>query len=205
MLALMVAGTMAACNDPKGTVENDSLAEATPDSAVVYEDERGALEADGLEVEEVDEAFWNDIDWEAPVVEDPELKEAEVEKRATKEYNIYLMDEHPMFDTDKAEIRPEGVEKLQEVVNEIKQLPTKGQIRIFGFTDARASKEYNEKLSAERAKSVQNWLIEKGGIDAARLSMEPMGESAPRATNETPRGRQLNRRVAIVVVTKEKV
>ncbi len=203
LFTLLVAGCMVACNDPKGTVENDTLVDATEDTAVVYEDERGRVDADGLEIVDVGEDFWAGIDWDAPVVDDPELKVAEVEKRATSEYNIYLLDEQPLFDTDKAQIRPEGVEKLQEVVNEIKALPNGGQIRVFGHTDARASKEYNEELSAERAQSVQTWLQNTGGISSNRLSIEAMGETAPRATNETARGRQLNRRVAIVVVTKE--
>lgn len=203
LFTILIAGGMIACNDPKGTVENDTLAEATEDSAVVYDDQRGRMEVDGLEIEQVGEDFWEDVNWEAPVVADPELEAADIEKRATTDYTIYMLDEQPLFDTDKAKIRPEGEEKLQQVVDEIKALPNGGQIRVFGHTDARASKEYNEELSAERAQSVQNWLKEKGGLSGERISTEAMGETAPRATNETERGRQLNRRVAIVVVTRQ--
>lgn len=204
LFTLMVAGCMVACNDPKGNVENDTLSDATEDTAVVYEDNRGSIEADGLEIKDVGEEFWANVDWDAPVVDDtPELREAEIEKRATTGYTIYLVDEQPLFDIDKAQIRPEGEEKLQQIVDDIKQLPNGGQIRVFGHTDATASAEYNEELSAERARAVQNWLQEKGGISGNRISIEAMGETAPRATNETARGRQLNRRVAIVAVTQE--
>lgn len=194
---------MAACNDPEGRVENDSLSDATADTAVMYPDERGRVEADGVEIKEVGEEFWANVNWDAPVVNDPEMASANVEVRSDSEYNIYTMDDRLLFDTDKAQIRPEGEEKLQQIVDEIKDLPQNGQIRVFGHADARASHEYNRELSAERARAVQDWLQNNGGIDGRRLSIEPMGETQPRATNETAKGRQLNRRVAVVVVTQE--
>jgi outer membrane protein OmpA-like peptidoglycan-associated protein len=205
LLILMSVGIAVACNDPKGTVENDSMTEATADTAVMYDDESGRIAADGAEIIDVGEDFWNSINWDAPVVNEPKLKGANVEKRtdANKGYNIYTLDDRLLFDTDKAQIRPDGEDKLQQVVDEIKSLPQGKQIRVFGHADARASNEYNKELSAERANTVKKWLQEKGGIDANRLSIEAMGETAPIATNETARGRQLNRRVAIVVVTKE--
>ncbi|WP_439880758.1 OmpA family protein [Pontibacter sp. MBLB2868] len=203
IIMILGVGVMSACNDPQGTVENDSLSDATADTAVMYDDERGVVEADGAEIVDVGEDFWAGINWDAPVVEDPEMTAANVEMRSDNEYNIYTMDDRLLFDTDKAQIRPEGEEKLQEIVNEIKDLPKNGQIRVFGHADARASNEYNKELSAERANAVKDWLQNKGNIDARRLSIEAMGETAPRATNETARGRQLNRRVAVVVVTRE--
>ncbi|MCX2740652.1 OmpA family protein [Pontibacter anaerobius] len=203
LLMILGVGFLSACNNPEGDVENDTMSEATADSAVVYDDERGRVEADAVEIIDVGEDFWAGIDWDAPVTEDPEMKEAGVEVRASNEYNIYGMDDKVLFDTDKAEIRPEGEEKLQQIAEEIKSLPPNGPIRIFGHADARAGNEYNKELSADRANAVKDWLQNKGGIDANRLSIEAMGETAPRATNETARGRQLNRRVAIVAVTRE--
>jgi outer membrane protein OmpA-like peptidoglycan-associated protein len=206
LLILMSVGLAVACNDPKGDVENDTMADATADTAVMYDDERGRVEADGAEIVDVGEDFWNNVNWDAPVVVDElKLKEANIEKRSdvNKGYNIYTLDDKLLFDTDKAQIRPEGEKKLQQLVDEINNLPQSKQIRVFGHADARASNEYNKELSAERANAVKGWLQDKGGINANRLSIEAMGETAPRATNETARGRQLNRRVAIVVVTKE--
>jgi outer membrane protein OmpA-like peptidoglycan-associated protein len=203
ILMILGVGVFTACNDPKGDVENDTLSDATADTAVMYDDDKARLEADGAEIIDVGEDFWANVNWDAPVVNNPNIKSSEVEMRSDKEYNIYTMDDRLLFDTDKAMIRSQGEEKLQEIVNEIQSLPKTGQIRIFGHADARASNEYNKELSAERANSVKDWLQNKGGIDAQRLSIEAMGETAPRATNETARGRQLNRRVAIVVVTRE--
>jgi len=202
---MMILGVAAftACNNPEGGVEKDTLADATADTAVAYQDERGAVEADGVEIKEEGEDFWAGIDWDAPVLQDPEMAHAGVEVRSNEQYNIYTMDDRVLFDTDKAQIRPEGEQKLQEMVNELKDLPQNGQIRVFGHADARAGNEYNKELSAERARAVQDWLQSKGSINANRLSIEAMGETAPRATNETARGRQLNRRVAVVVVTQQ--
>jgi outer membrane protein OmpA-like peptidoglycan-associated protein len=111
------------------------------------------------------------------------------------------MDERLLFDTDKATLREDAKDKLQSVVDDIKSIPTSGAIRVYGYTDARASKEYNKELAEDRAKSVQEWLQTEGGIDASRISTQGVGEKNPIATNETPKGRQLNRRVSIVVVT----
>lgn len=203
LLLILPMGFLIACNDPKGGVERDSLFDATEDSAVVYQDERGRVEADGAEIKDVGEDFWAGINWDAPLVDDPELKNAGIEMRSTNEYNIYSLDDRILFDTDKAQIRSEGEEKLQGIADKLKELPDNRQIRIFGHADARAGNEYNKKLSAERARAVQSWLQDKGGINANRISIEAMGETAPRATNETAQGRQLNRRVAIVAVTRE--
>jgi outer membrane protein OmpA-like peptidoglycan-associated protein len=203
LLLALPMGFLIACNDPKGGVENDTLSDATEDSAVVYQDERGRIEADGAEIKDVGEDFWAGINWDAPVVDEPEFKDSGIEMRSTNEYNIYAMDDRILFDTDKSKIRSGGDEKLQDVAEKLKELPDNRQIRIFGHADARASNEYNKELSAERARAVKSWLQDKGGINENRISIEAMGETAPRATNETARGRQLNRRVAIVAVTRE--
>ncbi|WP_276498486.1 OmpA family protein [Pontibacter litorisediminis] len=202
-MTLMLAGLgiLAACNNPEGNVENDTMADATADTAVAYEDERGRVEADGAEIITVDENFWANINWDAPELGDPEMKAAGIEARATNEYNIYTLEDRVLFDTDKAQIRAEGEEKLQKIADKLKSLPANSVIRVFGHADARAGEGYNMELSKERANAVKDWLQNKGNVESRRLSIEAMGEQAPRATNETARGRQLNRRVAIVAVT----
>ena len=70
----------------------------------------------------------------------------------------------------------------------------------MGFADSRGDKNYNKELSAQRAEAVRNWLTSNASIGADRISIEPMGESAPVASNATPEGRQQNRRVEIAVI-----
>lgn len=97
------------------------------------------------------------------------------------------------FDLGKATLKEESIfelEKLLNVLNSNKSM----KIEISGHTDNVGSASYNEKLSGERAKSVMDWLIEKG-IDASRLTSKGYGETDPVATNDTEEGRALNRRV----------
>ena len=62
-----------------------------------------------------------------------------------------------------------------------------------GHTDNVGSKEYNQKLSERRAKSVANYLIEKG-VDKERVTTEGLWFSKPIASNSTAEGRAKNRR-----------
>lgn len=67
-------------------------------------------------------------------------------------------------------------------------------VRVEGHTDNVGTAAYNRKLSAERAASVIQWLID-AGIAEERLSSEGFGPDQPIAPNETAKGRALNRRV----------
>lgn len=72
-------------------------------------------------------------------------------------------------------------------------------LRIIGHTDNKGTLEYNNKLSQDRANMVKDLLVRKG-IAATRLRAEGMGEISPIATNDTPEGRALNRRVEFRIV-----
>lgn len=73
------------------------------------------------------------------------------------------------------------------------------RIEIRGHTDNIGSDNYNKKLSIERAASVYNYLIEKG-IPKNRMKYRGFGPMVPVADNSTDRGRELNRRVEILIV-----
>jgi outer membrane protein OmpA-like peptidoglycan-associated protein len=73
------------------------------------------------------------------------------------------------------------------------------KIEISGHTDNVGTEQYNVELSEKRARSVYNYLIDKG-IDPKRLSYEGYGESDPIATNETEEGRAKNRRTEIKIL-----
>jgi outer membrane protein OmpA-like peptidoglycan-associated protein len=113
---------------------------------------------------------------------------------------VYSLGEKLLFDTDKAELRADAKNNLQQVVTSINQRYANGNIRLYGFTDATAGKEYNKELSEKRAENVKNWLTQNGKIDASRISVHPMGEASPEASNKTEAGRQQNRRVEIVAM-----
>ena len=66
-------------------------------------------------------------------------------------------------------------------------------VKIEGHTDNIGTKEYNQKLSERRAKSVANYLIDKG-VDSSKVTTEGFGFSRPIADNKTKEGRAKNRR-----------
>jgi OOP family OmpA-OmpF porin len=73
------------------------------------------------------------------------------------------------------------------------------KVEIGGHTDSQGSDAFNQKLSERRAQSVFDYLVARG-IDSARLQAKGHGESQPIDTNETPEGRELNRRVELKVL-----
>jgi MYXO-CTERM domain-containing protein len=89
---------------------------------------------------------------------------------------------------------------LQAVAAIMKDHPEITRLRIDGHTDASGSAGLNLVLSENRAQSVRNWLIKRGGIDAGRLEAKGHGHSRPVADNATMEGRAANRRVDFVVL-----
>lgn len=105
-----------------------------------------------------------------------------------------------LFDFDSANIRPDAHRALTDVTQVIKAYASR-PARVEGHTDSVASDEYNQSLSERRAKSVADWLA-TNGVERARLAVTGYGEKKPVATNETAAGRQLNRRVEVVIARK---
>lgn len=105
------------------------------------------------------------------------------------------------FDYDKATLRPESYAELNRVVQILDKQP-KLKIEISGHTDNKGAYDYNKKLSRDRAKTVVDYLIEKG-ISADRLSYEGYAFDKPIAPNDTDEGRQMNRRVEFKVLSNE--
>jgi len=105
------------------------------------------------------------------------------------------------FDYKKATLRPESFPELNRIAQLLIDTPSM-TIEIGGHTDAKASDQYNQVLSEERANTVVVYLIERGNIDKLRLIPKGYGKRNPIATNETEEGRQQNRRVEIMILTK---
>lgn len=104
------------------------------------------------------------------------------------------------FDTAKATIKPVSFPILDEVVRLLKANPSIKKVSIEGHTDSRGARDMNMKLSDDRSKSVMQYLIDKGGIDAGRLSAQGFGPDKPVDDNKTDAGRQKNRRVEFHIV-----
>lgn len=96
------------------------------------------------------------------------------------------------FDVNKASLRSESFVTLDNVVQFLK-IKSDARIEVAGHTDNVGEDEANMKLSQARAESVVKYLVSKG-ISANRLVAKGYGETEPVADNETPEGRQKNRR-----------
>lgn len=101
------------------------------------------------------------------------------------------------FRTARAEILPGSETRLQAVVDALRRCPN-ARVRVEGHTDSDGSDEYNLNLSRARAETVAQWLV-RAGIDGGRLSSAGFGESRPIASNDTPQGKALNRRIEFVI------
>jgi outer membrane protein OmpA-like peptidoglycan-associated protein len=103
-----------------------------------------------------------------------------------------------LFDVDRHDLKPESQRGLQDFAEVLQEFPDT-DLSIEGHTDSSGPSKYNEKLSKQRADAVVGFLDQKGVADA-RMKTYGYGEAKPIADNETPQGREQNRRVEIKIV-----
>ncbi len=108
--------------------------------------------------------------------------------------------ERVFFEFNKAEIKPESFELLQQVAEVLRAHPELDHVRIEGHTDRVGSADYNRELSAARARAVKSFLVERGEIEGTRLTTRGFGFDRPIASNEDEAGRAENRRVEFVIL-----
>lgn len=101
-----------------------------------------------------------------------------------------------LFDTGKADIKPESAPVLDEIAKLLKSDPSL-KLLVEGHTDNVGQKAANLELSRKRAAAVKTALVSRG-IDATRLTTEGYGDTRPVADNATEEGRAKNRRVELV-------
>jgi outer membrane protein OmpA-like peptidoglycan-associated protein len=101
------------------------------------------------------------------------------------------------FDTGSDRIRPESSPTLKEIGTMLKEHPEL-KLTIEGHTDNVGSAASNQALSEKRAAAVRQALVDSYQVDGARLQAKGLGQAKPAASNDTPEGRQSNRRVELV-------
>jgi len=116
------------------------------------------------------------------------------------------MVERILFDSGKAEIKPQGLEVLRRVGNILNESQDK-VVQVEGHTDnvgisSRLKEKFpsNWELSTARAANVVHFLQDQVGIPGERLAVTGYGPYRPIAENDTPEGREQNRRIQIVLV-----
>lgn len=110
-----------------------------------------------------------------------------------------------LFDTGKTDLKPDSIPIMDKVSLLLDEL--KNNVIVEGHTDNvpihYADFPSNWELSANRATTVLRYLVEKKGVSPERLTAVACGEFSPIASNDTPEGRAQNRRVNILIVTKD--
>jgi outer membrane protein OmpA-like peptidoglycan-associated protein len=102
-----------------------------------------------------------------------------------------------LFDTGKSELNSGASRKLDQLAQFLSEHKDR-RVQIDGFTDSVGSDSYNRELSQRRANAVKNALLTRG-IDSTRINTEGYGKAFPVASNAESSGRQLNRRVEVVI------
>ncbi len=118
--------------------------------------------------------------------------------RNTGDRLIVTMPQDLLFAVDSAVLRPDLQDDVRDVAASLQSYPNT-TVQVIGHTDNTGDAAYNLDLSQRRAQSVSNVLLAQG-VSPGRVQSFGRGEDQPIASNLTPEGRQLNRRVEIIIL-----
>ena len=126
-----------------------------------------------------------------------ETELADVRAKQTERGWILTLKNELLFDSGGATLKPGGQRALDNLAQVLRKHGER-DIAIEGFTDSIGSSDSNQRLSERRAEAVKDALVGRG-IESRRIDARGYGPSFPVASNATETGRQLNRRVEIVI------
>ncbi len=132
-------------------------------------------------------------------IQQTQTKVAELERKGDSIIMNFSGD--TLFDTNSSVLHPGAINNLKQIATILKRYPDTN-VTIKGHTDSTGSADYNQKLSQQRADAVKPILLGEG-IVPERIATIGYGASFPIASNDTPEGRQLNRRVEMEIKPKE--
>ena len=125
-----------------------------------------------------------------------EAELAELNARATDRGMVVTLGD-VLFDTGRSQLKADGLRRVDKLGDFLNRYPLR-KAMVEGFTDSTGSEASNEGLSGRRADAVRSALLQRG-VGGERLAAFGYGEAFPVATNDTAAGRQLNRRVEIIL------
>ena len=131
------------------------------------------------------------------------LRDGDIRMQRTNDHLTVVIAERLLFDAGSRELKPDGIEVLKQMGVLFKASSFK-EIRVAGHADKASasdgSTQYFEKLALSKARATQTVGVLKGdGVASQSFIVEWYGDIRPIATNETEEGRQMNRRVEIVL------
>jgi outer membrane protein OmpA-like peptidoglycan-associated protein len=119
-----------------------------------------------------------------------------LQAKQTERGMVLTLGSNLMFDTGSDVLKPGADDSLNRVAQFLQQHNSM-EVRIEGHTDSQGSDSYNDALSERRAAAVAH-ALESRGVDPGRVQAVGRGKGLPIATNDSPAGRQQNRRVEII-------
>ena len=131
------------------------------------------------------------------------LRDGDVRMQRTSDHLTVVIAERLLFDAGSHEIKSDAIDVLRQMGVLFKTASLK-EIRVVGHADKASasdgSNQYFERLALSKARATQTVDVLKGdGVDSQSFIVEWFGDIRPIATNETEEGRQMNRRVEIVL------
>lgn len=109
-----------------------------------------------------------------------------------------VLDIDILFDFDRHDVKPEFYSQVEQLADYLKRF-VHTKVMIAGHTDDQGSHEYNQRLSERRAHAVADLLMNRFGIESARISTQGYGKTQPRAPGVSDADRALNRRIEAIV------
>lgn len=199
MVAIITFPSCNASNQTKGAVIGAGAGAAA--GAILGKDNKAVAIIVGAAVGGVAGGLiGNYMDEQAAKIQD-DLEGATVER--VGEGILITFDSGILFDIASYSLKPatrSNLDKLSVTMEKYNET----EIRVLGHTDDTGTEKYNATLSKNRAGAVNTYLVSKG-VASGRLSNIGYGELDPIATNATIEGREMNRRVEIVIVADKKL
>ena len=129
----------------------------------------------------------------------PVVEKVEAPKNVEVVGNHIEIHQKIQFEVSKAIIKPESFPLLAEIADVIKKNPQIKKLMVEGHSSAEGDAAMNQRLSDDRAKSVRQHLVDKGGVAAGILAAKGYGETKPLMSNDTDAGKEKNRRVEFLI------
>ncbi len=121
-------------------------------------------------------------------------------ERVDEDTLLVHFDDDVLFEVDSAIVGSAGRDTLEQVAGVLGEY-RKTAVVVQGHTDSTGPEAYNEQLSNRRANAVESYLVGRG-VDRGRITSVGYGEAYPVASNASESGRQLNRRVDVLIKAK---
>ena len=106
-----------------------------------------------------------------------------------------------LFDFDSDRVKPTAQANLKNLASSLSKYPN-SSLLIVGHTDSKGSDDYNMSLSQRRASAAAQYLVSQG-VESGRLRTLGLGETEPKAANDSEANMALNRRVEVAIYASE--